>query len=144
MSSKSYSAGDVTDARCTRCRALTNHTIIAMVGETIARVQCNTCGGSHNYRPPAKPKAEKVTTGIAPKTPKARAPKKSSEAQQWLDACSATDPAGLRAYSMESAFKAGEQFAHPTFGIGLVQSVQKPNRMEALFRDGVKVLRCRL
>lgn len=144
MPSNSYSAGDVTDARCTRCRTITNHTVIAMVGETIARVQCNTCGGSHNYRSPAKPRATKVTTGVEPKAPRAKATRKSSEAEQWLSACSATDPAGLRPYTMESGFKAGEQIVHPTFGIGLVQSVQKPNRMEVLFRDGMKVLRCRL
>ena len=31
-------------------------TIIAMVGEQVVRVQCNTCGGTHNYH---APKAEK-------------------------------------------------------------------------------------
>jgi len=53
MGNKQYSAGDLSEARCTRCRAVTNHTIIAMVGSTPARVRCNTCDGDHNDRPPA-------------------------------------------------------------------------------------------
>lgn len=42
--------GDDTDDHCTRCHRLTNHTIAAMVGDTIASVTCNTCGFQHPYK----------------------------------------------------------------------------------------------
>ena len=43
MSMKKLSAGDNIEARCTRCRTVLNHTIVAMVGEKVVWVECNTC-----------------------------------------------------------------------------------------------------
>ena len=40
--SKQLTAGDFIEARCTRCKAVTNHTIIALVGTVPVRVRCNT------------------------------------------------------------------------------------------------------
>src|SRR5262245_65118967 len=45
-----HKVGGEVDAFCTRCKMTLAHTILAMVGQTIARVQCNTCGGQHAYR----------------------------------------------------------------------------------------------
>ena len=42
--------GGEVDVFCTRCKMELGHTILAMVGQTIARVQCNTCRGQHAYR----------------------------------------------------------------------------------------------
>ena len=44
-------AGDSVESQCTRCKALLNHTIIALVAGQVARVKCNTCGSEHNHRP---------------------------------------------------------------------------------------------
>lgn len=56
MNSRKLSAGDIIDARCTKCRAVTNHRIVAMVGDRVVRVECNTCHGVHNYHPPEENK----------------------------------------------------------------------------------------
>src|SRR5215475_1176125 len=45
-----YRVGGEVDATCTRCRMELAHTILAMVGQKIARVRCNTCGSDHVYR----------------------------------------------------------------------------------------------
>jgi uncharacterized Zn finger protein len=57
MIQRKLSAGDIIEARCTKCRAVLNHRIVAMVEERPVRVECNTCGGVHNYYPAVESKA---------------------------------------------------------------------------------------
>lgn len=148
MPGKKRSAGDYIDARCTRCRVVTNHTIIAMVGEQVVRVQCNTCNGTHNYH---APKAEKPAREVksrataAPKSPKEAKVSMTKaallEQAQWQDASRDADPAGAIPYRMDAGFKVKNWVNHPTFGYGLVLSVAG-NKVEILFQDGKKLLRC--
>jgi hypothetical protein len=42
--------GDIIDDYCTRCRLLTNHSVVAMVGEEVRKVRCRTCNHEHDYR----------------------------------------------------------------------------------------------
>lgn len=151
MSSKKLSAGDFIDSRCTRCRVITNHTIIAMVEDKVVRVQCNTCGGTHNYRTPKveKPeKAEKLVKSRAVATPKAAKAVKDArskavilEQEQWLSASRDADPTRALPYSMDGVYKVNSWINHPTFGFGVVLSVAS-NKVEVLFQEGKKLLRC--
>ncbi len=149
MSDTMKQAGDHIDARCTRCKAITNHTIIAMVEERPARVRCNTCGGDHNYRPPRQVKAVKETSKAASKAPKAprrNAADRLREAQQaeWQEAAGQADPGVTVPYSMDRSFKLNDLVEHPVFGVGVVKAVFKPNKVEILFASGTKALRCKL
>ena len=49
-------AGDDVESRCLKCKAVTNHTIIAMADDAIAKVQCNSCKARHKYRAPVAEK----------------------------------------------------------------------------------------
>ena len=68
------SAGSNIETRCTRCRDILNHTIVAMVGEKIVRVECNTCHGIHAFHPvkvtkePTAAKASQKNVAARPKT----------------------------------------------------------------------------
>ncbi len=42
--------GDIIDDHCTKCRMLTNHSIMAIVNGEAAKVQCRTCYHEHNFR----------------------------------------------------------------------------------------------
>jgi len=42
--------GDIIDDHCTRCRMITNHSVMAMVSGEPAKVQCRTCYHEHKYR----------------------------------------------------------------------------------------------
>ncbi len=147
--SRKPSAGDFVDARCTRCRVVTNHTIIAMVGDQIVRVMCNTCDGHHNYHPPKSApvprpvRAEK--NPAAPRVPRqtARAVRNADE-EEWQEASRQADSSQLIRYDMNRAYAVGQFVNHPTFGVGLVKMVAKPNKMEVLFEEGRKLLRCKL
>lgn len=145
MHPKAPSAGDIIDARCSKCKAVTNHTLIALVGATPVKVQCNTCGGQHNYRAPVIPKTARVASA-ATKARKPRSPKKDPQAEarlEWEQKASGFDPGKAVPYAMDSRFKVGQQVNHPTFGPGLVKNLSGSRKVEILFKEGVKVLRCR-
>jgi hypothetical protein len=50
--------GDVIDDHCIKCRRVTNHSIVSIVGSEAAKVRCRTCYHDHDYRheqpPPSK------------------------------------------------------------------------------------------
>lgn len=148
--SRKPSAGDFVDARCTRCRVVTNHTIIAMVGTQIVRVMCNTCDGHHNYHPPKsepapRPAGGRAQTPAAPRAPRQTARAiRSADEEEWQEATRRAEPSQLIRYDMNRAYAAGQFVNHPTFGVGLVKMVAKPNKMEVLFEEGRKLLRCKL
>lgn len=148
MSDPTRSPGDIVEARCTRCRTVTNHTIIALVETRIARVQCNTCGGMHNYHPPKAtpaPRAARSKPAPAARPGRAKATAKGAaeaDSALWLERCSAVDPGQGLPYAMDRSFPADSLVNHPTFGLGLVLALHPPGKVEILFREGRKLLRC--
>lgn len=42
--------GDIIDDFCPRCRLLTNHSVMALVGEDVKKVICRTCNHTHDYK----------------------------------------------------------------------------------------------
>ncbi len=137
MSDKQYNAGDHIDAKCTKCKDVTNHTIVAMVDDKPAKVECNTCNGIHKYRSPT---AKKATA--KKKTTATKAAKINKIETEWEDLVQGADPETATKYSMKMSVKNGDILNHPTFGLGRVITITKPNKMEVFFRDGAKLLRC--
>jgi len=56
--------GDIIDDYCVKCRRLTNHAIVSLVGNEAAKVRCRTCYHDHDYRheqaPPSKKELKKL------------------------------------------------------------------------------------
>lgn len=128
------SAGDRIEARCTKCRKNTDHIIITLAEENPAEVQCNSCSRQHKYRPPT----------VTKKTAGRRATNlKDAERKEWetlrpnMNSDAATD------YSMTGAYKVKSLINHPVFGLGLVQRVVGAQKVEVLFEDGKKTMRCK-
>ena len=147
MSVKVLSAGDHIASKCTKCKDTTNHTIVAMVGEKVVRVQCNTCSSTHNYRPETKKKAPTPRGTAAAKTRSTTAAQTRSinKAQRdWDELLENTKPEEATPYSMNTPMKEGLLILHPTFGLGQVVSTIRPNKMEVRFQAGIKLLRCKL
>jgi hypothetical protein len=42
--------GDIIDDYCPRCRLLTNHSVMALVGEEVKKVVCRTCNHTHDFK----------------------------------------------------------------------------------------------
>ena len=158
--------GDRIEARCTRCNDVTGHVIVALVGGEIVKVECCACGSVHKYYPPvaarqsgAKETVCRVRAGSdrkeavsaarpastaqgTVKSSVSKAQKAALEIEQaWQRSMNQT-LAEARPYSMHEHFAVGDVVEHPKFGNGVVQELLPPDKMQILFRDGTKLLRC--
>ena len=50
MHPRQLRVGDLVDDYCPRERRLSNHAVVALVGDDIRQVRCTTCDGEHEYR----------------------------------------------------------------------------------------------
>jgi len=129
MSSKIPPAlGDPIQARCTKCRKITPHTIIAMNDELPAEVECSKCQHKSAARKPVDRR---------PVDPKKAAREEWANLRPNMDGSRAAD------YSMTAAYKVKSLVNHPVFGLGLVQRQSGLQKMIVLFADGEKVMRCK-
>ena len=145
MSMKKLSAGDNIEAHCTRCRTILNHTIVAMVGERVVRVECNTGRGMHNYigvKTASAPTPRTSSRKSAPVSGKAKKEPGRAEREEWDSLRAAMEEKPVRAYDMNGKYRANDLVEHDVFGLGIVQLVVGPNKMNVLFQSGKKLLRC--
>jgi len=143
--SSPLSAGNTIETRCTRCKGVLNHSIVAMVGDKIVRVECSTCHGVHAYHPP---KATKAPSAAKAGTKKAATPRKTKvdpetvARAEWEVLRMFMSSAQAIPYNMDQKFKLKDVMSHATFGLGIVQLVILPNKIDVLFQTGKKRLRC--
>ncbi len=141
MSGKQLSAGDTVESRCTKCRTIMNHTIVAMVDGKPGRVECNTCKGIHNYRKPAAEKS--TTTSKTPATSRKKVSRKVDPDPAAWEALVLNSLDGRAVtYSFQGEYKLEQIVNHPVFGLGQVTRLVPPNKVEILFQEGRKLLRC--
>lgn len=140
MSVKQLSAGDNIESRCTKCRTIMNHTIVSLVDGLPSRVECNTCKGIHNYRKPVEKKlaGAKTTTSARKKSVK----KTDVDLTLWAELSLEQKSGKAVTYSLQATFEQDQIVNHPTFGLGKVMQLLPPNKVEILFQDGRKLLRC--
>ncbi len=119
------------------------HRIVAMVGATPKRVVCLTCDSEHNYRAPktgpaaAAPKKKATKASTARKTIGVRAAQKEA---QWQELVGDRADATFRRYNIGTTFKEGDCIDHPKFGPGAVISLNPPQKITVIFRDGERLL----
>lgn len=134
MQSTTLAAGDPIEARCTKCRKNTGHIIVTMADEGPVKVQCNSCSRQHKFRPPTAAKNPAVRQAVL---------HRDAERKEWellrpnMNSAAATD------YSMTASYKIKALINHPVFGLGLVQRVVGSQKIEVLFEDGKKTMRCK-
>lgn len=134
MQSATLSPGAQIEARCTKCRKNTDHLVVTLTEEGPDEVQCIGCSRQHKYRPPTAAKKPAVRRSVNPKE---------TERKEWevlrpnMNSEKATD------YSMTDAYKVKALINHPLFGLGLVQRVVGSQKVEVLFEDGKKTMRCK-
>ena len=157
-----YKVGSIVESICGKCNDVMGHAIVAMVGDTIAKVECRMCGSAHRYRPPSQ-----VTSGNAVTLKKGRAgspiishatnhgpaarptaPKKSTRKpdaaslarEQWLVMSHGRQNEPTRSYAINEAFAPKDLINHPVFGLGEVRGIIPPDKMDVLFAEGLKRL----
>lgn len=63
MQSRQPRLGDILDDYCPRERRLTNHAVVAMIGDQIKQTRCTTCDAEHEYKHAKIPAQRKKKTG---------------------------------------------------------------------------------
>lgn len=142
MAEKKMTGGEV-DSFCNKCKMTLAHTIIAMVGDRIARVQCNTCRSQHAHKsaPAAAstakvPRATKSTTSRATAAANKAAAKAAMTFEQLL---SSKDATKARRYTPKDTYAVDDVIDHPTFGYGVVTGV-RVDKLEVMFKTDTKTL----
>ena len=159
MAAKSVQVGDIVESTCRKCNDITGHAIVSILEGEIAKVECRGCGSVHKYRPGPKgtsaaqaknsPPASSKNKRSSPKGKKGPTAKE-KEAQQlaeqryeeWQSKVENKDPAEAKTYSMQSQYQVNDLIDHASFGLGIVQRTIPPNKMDVLFHNGEKRLRC--
>ena len=152
-------AGDDVESRCLKCKAVTNHTIIAMTDDTIAKVQCNSCDARHNYRAPVPEKKKTSSTrrrrdGILTvsktgtskaKTGASTYKKTSIKAVNFEALIQNKDLTTAIPYAIDATLTAGDLVNHSIFGLGVVTEIQPVNKAYVTFQEhGTKLMACKL
>lgn len=147
MTSSSPTVGADIEAECGKCKTETWHVILAMVGDTIARVQCKGCGAQHRYKSalPAQGSGPGQASGAGARArggTGARAKGSRAAARQVLppEPRVPLDPSRpVRPYSMASLFEVTDRVGHPQFGEGVVE-LSEPGKVTVWFPSGRRVL----
>lgn len=134
MKNTIQATGDPIQARCTKCRKNTAHFIVTMAEEGPAKVQCGSCSREHTYRPPTASKKPAVKRAVSAKE---------AERKEWETLRATMDSAKAAEYSMTGAYHVKSLINHPVFGLGIVQRVVGAQKVEVLFEEGRKTMRCR-
>src|SRR5204863_1299300 len=77
MQQRQLRLGDILDDYCPRERRVTNHAVVAMLGEDVKQTRCTTCDAEHQYKHAKVPRQRKKADAAALQAPVvASAPKK--------------------------------------------------------------------
>lgn len=133
---KRPSAGSDVECLCGKCGD-TWHVVVAMVGSTIAKVQCKECGGLHKYRPlGSKPRAK---AGTKPRKAGGSRSRKGEPAEPVGPTVEPDLKRAIRTYRADEHFEVAERVQHPTFGLGVVE-VSEAGKITIWFPSGRKRL----
>ena len=124
-------------AYCVSCKMDLAHTVVAMDGETVKKVLCNTCNKEHVYR---APKGEKAPTNKKKPARKTRAKKIVAPDVLWEKALEPAQNLLSKLYTIDGSFESGVKIDHKTFGLGLITKLIQPNKMEVIFKEGTKIM----
>ena len=132
--------GDV-EAWCSPCGGLTEHSIVAMVGDEPKQVVCQSCNGRHSYRtaPARKAASGAEVTSAAPSGPTGaeREQQRRGDEKAALQRALAAEIAQateVRSFDPKARYRSGEIILHPEHGRGKIETVL---RSSLLVRFGV-------
>src|SRR5256712_8530065 len=61
MKQRQLRLGDILDDYCPRERRVTNHAVVALVGEAVKQTRCTTCDAEHEYKHAKVPRQRRKT-----------------------------------------------------------------------------------
>lgn len=140
---KNVNVGDEVEGRCTKCKDVTSHTIVALQDGEIKKVECLVCGSTHKFYPPRPPAAKKAKkTKSSGKSTKISQEEKAQQAilTEWRNAVEGVPENQLKPYQLSGVYQEEDFISHAKFGKGQVRQVLGPQKMEVIFEDGIRRL----
>lgn len=146
--SAKLSVGGEVESWCGKCKEITTHNIVAMVGEAPKQVICQVCNSRHDYRtePPARHRAAVAraasqspaseVASVRPVEDRELQKRKEAKRQLQKELAEATDP---RPFDPKGRYKAGEIIVHPEHGRGKIENVLRGS-MLVRFLEGLRPL----
>ena len=132
--------GQEISAYCGKCKDERSHTVAAMDGDTVKRVTCSSCGGTHNYKPAPAASAVKPASAATDEGKPPTKKRASSRRSKAADTFSIDPKRPVKPYDMNNSFAAGDVINHSKFGLGAVETAFPPNKIEVRFQEGKKLL----
>lgn len=139
----SYKAGDEIDAKCLPAcgkNLVLAHTIVAMVGDKVARVKCNTCEKEHSYRPPDSPSEATAAKRRAERKKAQAESTRPLTAEDYDKLSRQVDLTQAEKYSMKMELDLNQVVQHPKFGVGIVVELREGGKANVVFPDGGRTL----
>ena len=145
------SVGGELDSWCGKCKEMTTHNIVAMVGDQAKQVICQVCNSRHDYRnePPARHRtavraaaaAAAASAGVVVDSGRRvedRELQKRQEAKRQLqqELSNAAEP---RPFDPKGRYKSGEIIVHPEHGRGKIENVLRGSLL-VRFLEGLRPL----
>ncbi len=124
--------------RCRVCRDVTRHAVLSVCDQKPKTVQCSRCNDEHKYKSPPPTRAEKERIAAA----RLRAKMQKEDREEWARMRPNMVTAKAKDYSMDGLFRKKDIVRHPLFGLGVVERKTGHRKVEILFADGRKVMRC--
>ena len=145
--SSKLSVGGEVDSWCGKCKEMTTHNIVAMVGDQPKQVICQVCNSRHDFRtePPARHRKASgsvpttgTTEGATARRNEDRELQKRQEAKRQLqkELAEAAEP---RPFDPKARYKAGEIIVHPEHGRGKIENVLRGSLL-VRFLEGLRPL----
>jgi hypothetical protein len=148
--SSKMSVGGEVDSWCGKCKEMTTHNVVAMVGDQPKQVICQVCNSRHDFRtePPARHKkaaAASATSssmggemGSTARRNEDRELQKRQEAKRQLQK-ELQEAAEPRTFDPKARYKAGEIIVHPEHGRGKIENVLRGSLL-VRFLEGLRPL----
>ncbi|MBK7977801.1 MAG: hypothetical protein IPK07_32650 [Deltaproteobacteria bacterium] len=130
--------GTELEASCENC-ASTTQTVTSVSHGATATVMCNGCGATRRYVASVDSivpeKTETVVAAVSkPATKRARKPKAAWSPDQSQVAAVLSRP--VRPYRLADSYRLGDRIDHNTYGIGIVDEILGPTKMQVFFTSG--------
>lgn len=111
---------------CAKCGQVA-HVVVAIADGKIAKVECKECGSQHRDRKPAKARAKKTSTRRA--APQVDGPSVEPDLSR-----------PIRPYQTSETYSVGDRIDHRHFGMGVIERIMGPSKVQVYFSDGQKTL----
>ena len=138
------SVGNEIDSWCGKCGEVTNHHIVALVGDEPKQVLCQVCNSRHTFRTTAarRTAAEGSASGVSESRPRTaqdvEAAKKAEQMRALAQEVNAS--AEVKAFDPKQRYKVGDIIAHPEFGRGKIENVLRSSLLVRFPVGGLKSL----